>query len=1120
MKMNRYVQCAFIAALFAGSSNLTSQVPAMLTESLGRNGMSDTSEGPRVTISLKDVSIERVLDSISSLTGITVLSNSADIKLDRRVSVDFKNISLEEVLRRLFTGTNYEGVISKNSKTILLKTRPGNEKPSQGNETGTISGRMLDSASQQPIVGATISVSVAGSSSGTATNPRFTAVTDENGRFSLPNIPVGNHQVAVRSFGYRVVNRTITVNKGATQTLNLSLSPLATSLNEVVTTVTGNKRRLELGTDIARINPDEIRARTPVATVTDLIEASQIPGVLVTRSSGEPGSSSRIRIRGMGSIYKSNDPLVIIDGVWLDAEGGTARMDALDPEMIESIEVVRGPSAATEYGQDAANGVIVITTKKGTVGPARWNFNYSYDNGRPYGTKPTVYKGWGTALTSEMQMYCPIQNILNRDCVQDSVLVFDLNHPLLNNEGTETNHRFSLALDGGSNAMRYSITASSQTDIGARQLKPVDFVRFRLLELPVPGSFRKPRTLDRRSIAANFTLLPDDKWNVVFGIQTSQSRLGNNVINMSPVGGGGGSAPPDWELDTDTLAFMTRGSSYSVMRNKSPENTLTSLYTVQGNWRPTTRWNVQGTGGMERSTGESGTTQLQTICVPGRPCVDSTGRREQRTVSGSSYTMRFMTNYTPDLGRVGSMLELRPAFGIDYRKVARTNLLGSRSNLAPGESSMESGSNDRATYSSSANATAGWYLNSTVGLFRRLYFDLGIRQDIGSAITSSSSTRYPKFSTSWLASDEPFWPVNNYIGMLRLRGAIGYAAVQPEVSDIRGRYVSDYEFLDGRWLRTNRLDRIGNPNLKPERAAEFEFGFDADVLSERVSLAVTYAHSINSNNLVLRAVAHSSGVGALGQGSSSRFENIAKVVNRNLEFSFDGRVIDTDNLYMVLNYNLTLSENKVARLGDGVSPFGLGGSGRIEAGYPIGSIWSRGVVGYFDENEDGLIAPQELILTDSLIYIGWQQPRHRAGYGLSLTVRNQWTFDTRFTQRSRYVQSLSYADGYIRATQDANAPQGDQSIAQAGHFGARPVSDIAWNSMSLTYQVPQNLLQTLRARSLQISLQGRNLNLWSNYIGRDPRVNAESTTVYDLLRDTGKIMPESRKYSLSFRWGI
>lgn len=1108
-KVVKYTFAVCCLSLISLSASLGAQAPVVLTGNLAWDpGYSDSTMLPQLTLSLENASIERILDSIAKVTGMTVLRNSDEINLEKRVSVKFENLRVDEVLKRLFAGTGYEGVVSNNAKTILLRNRTGSTPPGQGKETGGVSGIINDSASKAAIEGATVSI------------PRLnlSTVTGPDGRFSLSDVPAGQHQISIRSFGYRAFLRTITVKEGTTEQVNAVLASLPTSLHEVVTTVTGNKRRLELGSDIARIDPDVIRARTPVANVTDILEAAQLPGVVVTRSSGEPGSVSRIRIRGIGSINKSNDPLVIIDGVWLDGENGTQRMDALDPEMIETIEVVRGPSAATEYGQDAANGVIVITTKKGDIGPTRWNFNYGYDRGSPYGSKPIVYKGWGTEITSSRTRYCTVEDVADRECTQDSLLVFDLNHPLLNNEGTESNHRFTLSMDGGSNTMRYSITGSAQDNIGARELRPIDHIRYRILGVPTPASYLKPRSLSTRSIAGNFTLIPDDRWNLVIGVQANQRVLNDKRITMrGTTTSGGGPGAPDLDLNLDTLGFMTPGNVYSIDRASDPQNSLTSLYTFRGNWRPNTRWVMQGTLGMEKSQAEEGDMSFMTQCVVGRPCADSLGLRTQSSKSNSVYTVRFMSNYTPSLGRFDSFLELRPAFGVDYRKISHSALRASRDSILPGETGMSSGRPRLADYTSNANATAGWYLNTTVGLFRRLYFDVGLRHDIGSAITSSGSG-YPKLSTSWLVSDESFWEPNNYIGMLRLRAALGYAAVQPEIQDIKGDYRSFYEFIDGRWMRVIRPVAPGNPRLKPEKAMEFELGFDTDILYDRVTLGVTYAHSINNNNLVQRNLAPSAGIGSGVQNTGSRFENIAKVINRNFELSFNARAIETENLYLVLNYNLTMTDNKVARLGDGVLPFNALGSSRIQEGYPIAGIWHRQIMGYTDRNGDGVLSDDEIILSDSTAYLGWPQPRYRAGYGVSLTVNNQWTFDSRFSYNSRYVQSLSYQDTYIRARQDPNSSLSDQALAMAGRFGARSVSDLAWNSASIGYQVPPQILRTLRARSLQIFLQGSNLNLWTSYIGRDPRVNFVNDS--EGLMDTGKIMPQSRRYSLSLRWGF
>ena len=161
---------------------------------------------------------------------------------------------------------------------------------------------------------------------------------------------------------------------------SFALSPVVVQLQEVVTTATGEQRRVELGNAVASVNAAQ---RTQTAPVTDMASllVAQAPGVQVLPGN-TTGTGARVRIRGINSLSLSNDPIYIIDGIRMTSNsasmqigvGGTApsRVNDINPEEIENIEIVKGPSAATLYGTDAANGVIVITTKKGRAGAARW----------------------------------------------------------------------------------------------------------------------------------------------------------------------------------------------------------------------------------------------------------------------------------------------------------------------------------------------------------------------------------------------------------------------------------------------------------------------------------------------------------------------------------------------------------------------------------------------------------------------------------------------------------------------------------------------------------------------------------------------------------------------------
>ncbi|MFN7455788.1 MAG: TonB-dependent receptor plug domain-containing protein, partial [Gemmatimonas sp.] len=225
---------------------------------------------------------------------------------------------------------------------------------------GTVVGRVTDAATGQPIQQARVLVQ--GTQNG--------ALTAENGRYSLRVTTSGAVVLEVSRIGYEAKRVTVTVSGTAPITQDVALSQAAFSLSAVVTTVTGQQRKVELANTTTQIAVAEKVAELPVSNMGQLL-SGRAAGVQVT-SGGATGSGSRIRIRGQASLSLSNDPVVIIDGVRMTSNTGSSsigvggstpsRLDDLTPEEIENIEVIKGPSAATLYGTEAANGVINITT--------------------------------------------------------------------------------------------------------------------------------------------------------------------------------------------------------------------------------------------------------------------------------------------------------------------------------------------------------------------------------------------------------------------------------------------------------------------------------------------------------------------------------------------------------------------------------------------------------------------------------------------------------------------------------------------------------------------------------------------------------------------------------------
>ncbi|MDQ6829332.1 MAG: TonB-dependent receptor plug domain-containing protein, partial [Gemmatimonadota bacterium] len=206
-------------------------------------------------------------------------------------------------------------------------------------------------------------------------------ITNSDGRVTVRGVKPGTHQIRVLRVGYAEQKKAVVVTAGADASVEFSLSTAAFTLAPTVSTATGETRRVELGNSIAQIDAAKVAETSPISNVADMLN-SRAPGVSVI-SGTQTGTGQRVRIRGTNSLSLTNEPIYVIDGIRMTStassiafgSGGNnpSRVGDIDPAEIENIEIVKGPSAATLYGTDAANGVIVITTKRGRAGKTRIN---------------------------------------------------------------------------------------------------------------------------------------------------------------------------------------------------------------------------------------------------------------------------------------------------------------------------------------------------------------------------------------------------------------------------------------------------------------------------------------------------------------------------------------------------------------------------------------------------------------------------------------------------------------------------------------------------------------------------------------------------------------------------
>ena len=234
-------------------------------------------------------------------------------------------------------------------------------------QTGSMRGQVVDAVTQRAVGGAQIEI----------VDTRQGGLTNTSGQYLILNVPVGEHEVRVQFIGFATVTQTVTVTSGEAAVLDFELSQSALQLDQIVVTGTaqGTQAR-SVGNTVSTIDAAELVEIAPISTVQELLTA-RTPGLTLNSNSGQAGASSKIRIRGAGSVAAGLAPVVYVDGIrmksgtqggldvgWGGAQG-TDALDFLNPNDIESVETIKGPAASTLYGADAAGGVIQIITKEG-----------------------------------------------------------------------------------------------------------------------------------------------------------------------------------------------------------------------------------------------------------------------------------------------------------------------------------------------------------------------------------------------------------------------------------------------------------------------------------------------------------------------------------------------------------------------------------------------------------------------------------------------------------------------------------------------------------------------------------------------------------------------------------
>lgn len=987
--------------------------------------------------------------------------------------------------------------------------------------TGSITGRVTSTGAGTPGI-PDAQVTIVSLQGGTRTS--------DNGGFRLANLPAGNFVLRVVRIGFEARSVPVTLRAGEAQVVNVELTPTVQQLDAVVTTATGEtQRRREQGVNVATVKVDETVPLPAVQNFSQVM-SSRVAGVNVAAAGGSSGTGSRIRIRGPNSVSLSNDPLLVIDGVRVNATSNSttigvggqqpSRFDDINPEDIETIEVFKGPAGVALYGIQAANGVIQITTKRGRAGQTRWNVFSELGNLRDPTDYPLNY--WQTGVNpanGSRVVQCNIDLEAQRGCIArrqgvggaaftDTLYTFNpLAVPSITPLRTGTRQQYGMSTAGGGDALKFFVAGDYDREFG------------------VVGN----NDIRRINARANFDIKPSEKVfvSVSTGYLNSSLDLPQNDNNANGAISGGilgrgrdcGGAAGD-PLRAGCLAGDTASRGFFTANNPArnffeigvAQEIQRFIGSVNLRWQPVTWLQLTGVQGIDILSRFD-----NSLLRNGRVFTsadNAAGTRAANRFNINNYTS--IGTATATYGLTSSLRAVSSA-SVQYNAEIVRGSNASGIGLIPGTASLATTSRNFAVGETNQPfITLGGVVRQQLQWRDRLFLEGGIRGDDNSAFGVDIGFRTtPYTQASWVISEESWFPKGRGLQSLRLRGGWGRSNTRPGFRDA-ATTLNAVAVAAGGEQAAVTVNTAGNANLRPATATEWETGFDWSGFDGALALELTYFDKRTRNDLIARPLAPSLG------NAGVVFDNIGEMRNRGFEALMRANLVQRPNFAFSFDVNVATLRNTLTELGEGIQPFFLGASQRFVEGFPAAGFWERPVLSAEDRNGDGIISrvncptvggvsnPQvaggpacEVVLDTALRFMGNILPRTEISFLPRLTLFRYVNIVANLNHRAGYSQfnntfffRCQPNPNNCRELMDRNASLADQTRGVSALMGTRalfiePADLWRLRELAVTLAAPPSIARRFfGGREARLTLAGTNLWLSTFYSGFDPEVNA------------------------------
>jgi TonB-dependent starch-binding outer membrane protein SusC len=774
---------------------------------------------------------------------------------------------------------------------------------------GTVEGTVRENGTNRPVEGA--QVTIVGTTLGTYTN--------NLGVYRIQNVPARPAEVRARFVGFAPAVRPVTVEAGQTVTVNFDLAQSALQLDQVVTTGTGGAVAVKrLGNTVATIQPPQF---APINSASELLQGRE-PGVVGLPSGGLSGEGARIRIRGNASLSQSNEPIIFVDGLRINASGdwsanvgaggggSPSRLDDIDPTTIERIEILKGAAAATLYGTEASNGVIQIFTKKGTAGAPRWTFNAQQD--AIVYPSDRIKPNAGFARTQAQADRA--NEFWGRSDITPFAVFEEKEVEKIMGTGLATTVDGSVT--GGSSAITYFVSGRYFNENG-----PVDNPGY-------PG--KATDEVKRAQGTANLTAFPLTNLKVGARASYTNSRMStvqnnNNIYGMTALSMFG--KPEVANCDNSSVAspsyctgagnefgnnaFMTVRESFGIETKQTVDR---FIGVFDANYTPITPLAFTGMVGVDYSTSQNTNFQPFGYAVDHFTSNDTLGNKYTQDRNERQITLDGKMNWNIDFTPAISSSFVAGAQGF-LTKVAQPGGT-SKDFPGPGLEVASAGGQPQVFDTISTTVNGGIFAQEQLGWRNWVFGTVGARYDYSSAFgENAGGVLYPKASISIIPSDLPGWSGYYGVSTLRLRAAYGQSGRQPSAFD----KLTTYAPLNGEAGSGLVPSNLGNPDLKPEISTEWEAGTEIGLFQDRLGLDFTYWNRTVNDLLVQKQFPISGGF------RSTQLANVGQMKANGFEIAVKGFVLNRPTMSLDLFANAAYLDQKVTSLG-GSPPLKVGGS--------------------------------------------------------------------------------------------------------------------------------------------------------------------------------------------------